>query len=63
MVDFFTALGLVLIVEGVPYFLAPEKMRQWVLNIALLPDSFLQKTGLILMVLGLMIIYMVRGLS
>ncbi|MBF0213658.1 MAG: DUF2065 domain-containing protein [Magnetococcales bacterium] len=61
MQDFLSALGLVLILEGVPYFLAPGRMRRWVAGITELPDSMLRRTGLLLMVLGLWVVYMVRG--
>lgn len=61
MNDFFTAMGLVLILEGMPYFVAPDRMREWVLQVAELPDSTLRKTGLILMLLGLLTIYLVRS--
>ncbi|MBF0448967.1 MAG: DUF2065 domain-containing protein [Magnetococcales bacterium] len=61
MNDFLTALGLVLILEGVPYFLAPTKMRAWVVQIVKLPNTALRKTGLTLMILGLLMVYMVRS--
>ena len=60
MNDFITALGLLLVLEGVPYFLAPSKMRIWVLQIARLPDDTLRRTGLIMMMLGLFVVYLVR---
>ncbi|MBF0143532.1 MAG: DUF2065 domain-containing protein [Magnetococcales bacterium] len=61
MRDFLTALGLVLILEGVPYFLAPGRMRVWVVRIADLPERALRQTGLVLMLLGLLVVYLVRG--
>ncbi|MBF0188859.1 MAG: DUF2065 domain-containing protein [Magnetococcales bacterium] len=61
MDDFLTALGLVLIIEGIPYFIAPSSMRQWVVKIAEVPDSGLRQTGFILMTLGLLFIYWIRG--
>ncbi|MBF0369204.1 MAG: DUF2065 domain-containing protein [Magnetococcales bacterium] len=61
MTDFITALGLVLILEGIPYFLAPGQMRQWVIKIAELPDHLLQRTGFALMFLGLVVVYLARG--
>lgn len=61
MNDFLTAMGLVLILEGIPYFAAPDRMRRLVAQIAELPDAFLRRTGLVLMVLGLLVVYMVRG--
>ncbi|MBF0189644.1 MAG: DUF2065 domain-containing protein [Magnetococcales bacterium] len=61
MRDFLSALGLVLILEGMPYFLAPGRMRHWVASITELPDSMLRRTGLFLMALGLLVVYLVRG--
>ncbi len=61
MDDFITAVGLVMILEGLPYFAAPERMRKMVMRIGELSDAFLRKTGLVLMVLGLFVVYLVRG--
>ncbi|MBF0128111.1 MAG: DUF2065 domain-containing protein [Magnetococcales bacterium] len=61
MQDFLSALGLVLILEGIPYFIAPGRMRQWVVQIAALPNGMLRRTGFVLMALGLLVVYLVRG--
>ncbi|MBF0358125.1 MAG: DUF2065 domain-containing protein [Magnetococcales bacterium] len=61
MNDFLTALGLVLVLEGVPYFLSPNKMRMWVIQVAKLPDETLRKTGFIMMAIGLLVVYLVRS--
>jgi uncharacterized protein len=61
MNDFLTALGLVLVLEGVPYFLAPNKMRDWVVQVAQLPDETLRKTGFVLMFIGMLVVYLVRS--
>lgn len=54
-------MGLVMILEGIPYFLAPQKMREWVLRIVDLPDRFLRLSGFFLMLLGLLTVYWIRG--
>lgn len=61
MKDFLTALGLVMILEGIPYFIAPDRMRHWITKMAELPDRPLRLTGFFLMVLGLMVVYAVRS--
>ncbi|MBF0459819.1 MAG: DUF2065 domain-containing protein [Magnetococcales bacterium] len=61
MNDFLTAIGLVMILEGIPYFAVPEQMRRMVIHVAELPDGFLRKTGLVLMCAGLLLVYWVRG--
>lgn len=53
------ALGLVLIVEGCPWFLSPRKMRSFLTQLSELPDRTLRATGLISMGSGLFLIYLV----
>lgn len=59
--DFFLCvIGMVMIVEGLPYFIAPEKMQEWLALLAdILPQS-LRRTGLFLMVSGLLLVYLGR---
>ena len=54
---FLCVLGMVMIVEGIPYFAFPEKMKIWVRKILEMPDLQLRRTGLILMGLGLLLVY------
>ncbi|MBF0589554.1 MAG: DUF2065 domain-containing protein [Magnetococcales bacterium] len=61
MDDFLTAIGLVMIFEGVPYFLSPKRMREWVERLATVSDMALRRVGLLMMTIGLLVIYMVRG--
>ncbi|MBF0421952.1 MAG: DUF2065 domain-containing protein [Magnetococcales bacterium] len=61
MKDFITALGLMMILEGMPYFLAPDRMRRWIMKIAELSERSLRQTGLILMLLGLGVVYLMRS--
>ena len=58
---FLCVLGMVMIVEGLPYFAFPEKMKFWVQKILEMPDSALRKFGFVLMVTGLWMIYMGKG--
>ena len=58
---FLCVLGMVMIVEGLPYFAFPEKMKFWVQKILEMPDSTLRKFGFVLMVTGLWMIYMGKG--
>ena len=56
--DFFLCvLGMVMIVEGIPYFAFPDKMKIWVRKVIEIPDLQLRRTGLILMGLGLFLVY------
>ncbi|MFH1349775.1 MAG: DUF2065 domain-containing protein [Pseudomonadota bacterium] len=56
----FCLLGLVLVVEGFPYFAFPDKMKLWMRKIQDLPDSQLRVMGLLAMGLGLLIAYLFR---
>jgi uncharacterized protein YjeT (DUF2065 family) len=58
---FLSALGLVLIFEGIPYFISPTKMKEFMGQILELPDDALRKMGLLAIIVGLLIIYLVRG--
>lgn len=53
----FCLFGLVLIVEGLPYFAFPGKMKKWVATLLEIPDSNLRAMGFVAMVLGLLIAY------
>ena len=57
---FLCVIGMVMIVEGLPYFACPNKMKTWVGKIILSPDSSLRRFGLVLMVLGLALVYLAR---
>ena len=54
---FLCVLGMVMIVEGIPYFAFPDKMKIWVRKVIEMPDLQLRRTGLILMGLGLFLVY------
>ncbi len=54
---FFCVMGMVMIVEGLPYFAFPEKMKQMIQMIMGLEDRNLRKFGFTLMLIGLMIVY------
>ncbi|MFO7931549.1 MAG: DUF2065 domain-containing protein [Thermodesulfobacteriota bacterium] len=58
---FLCVIGMVMIIEGMPYFAFPDKMKEMMNRILELPDSVLRKFGLILMVAGLFIAYLGRS--
>jgi len=53
-------LGLVLIVEGLPYFAFPAKMKKWTSTIQEIPDLTLRVMGFLVIVLGLLMAYLFR---
>jgi len=54
---FFCVIGMVMIVEGLPYFAFPGKMKEMVQMITGLDNTNLRKFGFVLMFAGLCIIY------
>ncbi len=54
---FLCVIGMVMIVEGIPYFAFPEKMKPWLLKLAATPDGVLRRLGFGLMVVGLILVY------
>ncbi|MBW1733849.1 MAG: DUF2065 domain-containing protein [Deltaproteobacteria bacterium] len=57
---FLCLIGLVLIVEGLPYFAFPHRMKKWILSIAQIPDNHLRIMGFLAMGLGLVLTYLFR---
>jgi uncharacterized protein YjeT (DUF2065 family) len=57
---FLCVIGMVMIVEGLPYFVFPGKMKVWVEKIINSPESTLRRFGLVLMILGLSLVYFGR---
>jgi len=57
---FFCLLGLVLIIEGLPYLAFPDKMKKWLGQIQKVPDSHLRIIGFLAMSFGLLLTYIFR---
>lgn len=53
----FCLFGLVLLVEGIPYFLFPDKMKRWMGKIQEIPDGQLRVVGFASMCVGLVFAY------
>lgn len=58
---FLCVLGVVLIIEGLPYFAFPEKIKVFLLKLRDVPDSTLRILGLLVMALGLILVYFGRN--
>ncbi|NOY68386.1 MAG: DUF2065 domain-containing protein [Deltaproteobacteria bacterium] len=54
---FLCVIGMVMIIEGLPYFGFPDQMKQAMVHLLSLPDDALRRMGLLLMVSGLMLLY------
>jgi len=57
---FLSALGLVFVLEGLPYFAFPERMKGYLLKIAEIPDGQLRIFGFLSVIGGLAVIYFSR---
>lgn len=57
---FLCVLGMVMIVEGLPYFAAPEKMKTWLMKMVTVPDNLLRRLGFVLMAAGLVLVFLGR---
>jgi uncharacterized protein YjeT (DUF2065 family) len=55
---FLCVLGMVMIVEGLPYFVFPERMKRWISQILDMPEDWLRRLGLVLMISGLFMVYL-----
>ena len=58
--DLLAASALVLVFEGMLTFLSPRLYRQAVEQLSRMPDGFLRRFGLGLMLAGLALLYVVR---
>lgn len=58
---FFCVVGMVMIVEGLPYFAFPNKMRQMVAVVLGLDDTTLRRFGFFMMLAGLGVVYLSMG--
>jgi uncharacterized protein len=58
---FLCVLGMVLIVEGLPYFAFPVRMKDWIALIAATSEKHLRGVGLALMAVGLWLVYLGRS--
>lgn len=57
---FVLLVGMVLILEGLPYVAAPEAMRDWLEKLSTMEPSQLRVFGLIAMAIGLVICFIAQ---
>ena len=55
---FLCVIGMVMVVEGFPYFAFPEKMKFVIQKVIEMQDKALQKFGFVLMIIGLCLVYL-----
>lgn len=54
-------IGMVLILEGLPYVAAPESMKEWLKKLSDLPPQQLRFVGVLAMSLGFIICWVVQA--
>jgi uncharacterized protein YjeT (DUF2065 family) len=58
---FLCVLGMVFIIEGLPYFLFPDKLKTYMTKINKLPGTTLRFIGISIMLVGLALLYFGRN--
>ena len=58
---FLCVIGMVMIVEGLPYFAFPDKMKSWLQQLMEISDHTLRRMGFGLMGVGLVLVYLGRS--
>jgi len=58
---FLCVLGLVLIIEGLPYFAFPRRFKTWLIQILETPESTLRLVGFLAMAAGLFLVFLGRS--
>ena len=61
MTDLFTALALVLVIEGALYALFPTTMRRVIAEALTLPENQMRAAGLTAAVIGVGLVWLLRG--
>ena len=54
---FLSALGLMMVFEGIPYFCFPQKVKSFAEKLPEIPDGTLRVIGFFLMMMGLLVVY------
>ncbi|EAT16455.1 conserved hypothetical protein [Desulfuromonas acetoxidans DSM 684] len=54
---FWCVIGVVLVLEGIPWFLSPQGLKRMLVQMLPLPERTLRMMGLMLMLGGLLIVY------
>ncbi|MBU1052728.1 MAG: DUF2065 domain-containing protein [Proteobacteria bacterium] len=57
---FLCVIGMVMVIEGLPYFAFPEKMKKWVIKIVEMNESSLRWMGLFFMLIGCLLVFIGR---
>jgi len=57
---FLSALGLAMVIEGLPYFVFPRQIKSLASNLLKMPDAAIRTFGILTLCAGLLTIYLAR---
>ena len=55
---FLSVLGMVMILEGLPYFACPERIKKWLVRVREMEAAHLRTFGFMAMCVGMVLIYL-----
>jgi len=58
---FLCVLGMVFIIEGLPYFAFPDKLKIYLMKLQNIPEESLKIMGLVAIIVGLILVYYGRS--
>ena len=58
---FLAVIGMVLILEGIPYFAFPDKLKSYLRKLTDIPDTTLRIMGSVAVIVGLVLLYFGTG--
>jgi hypothetical protein len=61
MSDFLTAIGLVLVLEGLLYAVAPSFIKRMAIDVNQMPEQTLRTVGTVVLCIGVGVVWMIRG--
>jgi len=60
MNEFLTVIGLILVLEGLPYFTFPIRFKKWIGKVLEMSEGQLRIYGFVSMMIGLLLIFLAR---
>jgi len=61
MSDFLTAIGLVLVIEGLLYAAVPSVAKRMAIDVSEMPEQVLRTIGTVVLCIGVGIVWIIRG--
>ena len=61
MNDFLTAIGLMLVIEGLLYAAAPLFIKKRAVDVTQMPENTLRTIGVVVLIIGVGVVWLIRG--